>query len=477
MALEPPEGRWVGDSYRVTWPKTGIQIDYDRFSYSSAGIMASAVFRRIENGELYLLTRTRYNLETSDRIGPILQRLSTQAQGKKHLAGVPWSTVLESAGGKALDAHRTGTPAKKFSQIKPIVLPRFCLKPYVGRNKPTTLAAEGGTGKTWMAMAAALTMCQKVDITGWKVGPPVNVLFGDWENDEQLFWKRITAICVGNGVDLSDIQDTLHYRNLKGVPLIEAISSLSKECEELEIGFCAWDSLFYACGGMINDANAVGTCYTAAGRLKALHKPTGLVLPIPQLFVTHLSKETMQNGRQEGKRKSPIGSVFVENGSDYVFSLEQPTQMGDLDDDDSPEKFVLVTAEKVNHGRYEKTHAYRILFTNDPQDPDETIMVEFGKVDPISVPDFADKLPVTTRIMGTLRSGARLSPLAIATALGMPQLEPGSEDDDEEKARVKREQREFRSKVRVGISRLRQRQKLAVFQDGTYGLLDSFRHD
>ena len=474
MALERPESKWVGDGYRVFYPATGIEIYYDRFAYSSAGIMASAVFRRFDGKDFYLLTRTRYNLETSDRIGPILNRLSAQAAGKQHLAGVNWSTVLEAAGALALDAFRTGTPAKKFKNITPITLPRYFLKPYVGRNKPTTIAAEGGTGKTWVAIAAALTACQSKNITGWKVGPPVNVLFGDWENDEQLFWKRVTALAIGNGIDLADLQDTLHYRNLKGVPLIEAISSLSKECEELQIGFCAWDSLFYACGGMINDANSVGLCYTAAGKLKALHQPTGLVLPIPQLFVTHLSKDTMRTDRQEGKRKSPIGTIFVENGSDYVYSLEQPTQTGDMDDDVDPEKYILVTCEKVNHGRYEKTHAYRVIFTNDPQDPDETISVEFQKVEPIDVPDFASKLPMTTRVLGQLRNGVRLTPIGIAQS--MPDFPQHEDDEDEdEKRRIEKMQKDFRTAVRVACSRLKAKKRVFVFPDGRYGLAD-FAH-
>jgi hypothetical protein len=43
------------------------------------------------------------------------------------------------------------------------------------------------------------------------------------------------------------------------------------------------------------------------------------------------------------------------------------------------------------------------------------------------------------------------------------------EDEDEEK-RVNREQRDFRGKIRVAISRLAQRGRIYPFQDGTYGL-------
>ena len=139
-----------------------------------------------------------------------------------------WSTVVEAAGAMALDAFRTGTPAKKASDILPLTLPRYFLKPYVGRSRPTTVAAAGGTGKSYWAMAAAITAAQAgKNIVGWRNATPCNVLYGDWEGDEQLFWKRIMALLIGNGVDESAIRDTLFYRNLKGVPLIEAVSSLA----------------------------------------------------------------------------------------------------------------------------------------------------------------------------------------------------------------------------------------------------------
>ena len=84
------------------------------------------------------------------------------------------------------------------------------------------------------------------------------------------------------------------------------------------------------------------------------------------------------------------------------------------------------------------------------------------------MPDFADKLPMTSRVLGTLRGGVKLSPLKIAEAAGM--LPHQSDEDDEEQKRVDREQREFRTKVRVAISRLAQRGRVYRFQDGTYGL-------
>ena len=87
MTLERPDGRWVGDAYRVVYPTTGIQIDYDRFNYTGQGIMVSAVFRRRDGANTYLLTRTRYNLETSDRIGPILNRVAAQRRGSSTWTG------------------------------------------------------------------------------------------------------------------------------------------------------------------------------------------------------------------------------------------------------------------------------------------------------------------------------------------------------------------------------------------------------
>ena len=467
MALERPDSGWVGDTYRVTYPTTGIQIDFDRFAYSYAGVTVSAVFRRLDQGQVFLLTRTRYNLETSERIGPILNRLAAQAQGKAHLQGVPWGTVLEVAGALALDAFRTGTPAKKASAIVPLHIPRFFLKPYVGRSRPTTVAAAGATGKTYFAMASAITACQPKDLVGWKAGLPVRVLYGDWEGDEQEFWKRIMCLLLGNGVDESAIRDTLYYRNLKGVPLVEAAGSLSREVEELGIGYAVWDSLFYATGAGLNDPKAVGETFTAAGKLKALYPPAGVKLPIPQLFVTHLSKETMKNERLDGKRLSPSGTAFIENSCDYVFSMEQPTQTGGLDDDESPEKYVLFTAEK-SAGKFTKQHAYKMLFTPDPDDEDETVAVEFQRVEPLDVPDFAEKLPLTTRVLGTLRSGLKLTPVQIAEMAGMAQHLPDEEED--EFKRVERERKDFRTKVRVAMSRLHARKLIVPFQDGSYGI-------
>ncbi len=194
-SIGQPEVTKFGDAVRLLWPDVGIRIEFEDFSHYSQGLWADITVANITDGVATLLHASRLNVlsvPNRNQVG--------MALGKRGIR-VDWGVILEQACFRAIERYREGEPAYDLREVNPFERPRWFLKPYVEHSGPTVLFAPGGTGKTYLAEAMAVTASSGRNILGFLNGPPVPVLYLDWETDRYTHKERTAAICNSAQID------------------------------------------------------------------------------------------------------------------------------------------------------------------------------------------------------------------------------------------------------------------------------------
>jgi len=381
------------EAYRYTWEDIGVRAEFDRFQDKSEGIYAEMVVASImDEAKPSLLHAGRLNLLSAvSRQGAVR---SLQAMG----ANVDWNAALEQACFLAVQEYRNGEPAIDLRTVDPYERPRWLVKPYLEHGGPTVLFAPGGTGKTYLAGAIAITAASGRHVAGWLYGDPQPALFLDWETDKWAHAERLQAICVGAGIKE---RPPIYYRRMYA-PLAESASSVRKEAERLGAGMVVYDSLGAACGGELESAETVLKFFNA---VRSIGRPA--------LVVSHVSKATANAPRNQ--RLSPFGSIYSENAARNTWSMHR------AGDEDSDQAAVALIHEKTNNGRYQKRHAYSFQFDNVLDDDENEILVrvEIKAVSMSDVPEFDVKQSLPDRITACLKGGS-LTPQEIAERLDAP---------------------------------------------------------
>lgn len=415
----------IGGVSRWTWPVTGVQIDFEHFAEHREGLWAEAVFAQVIGDRAKFVTRARLNLLSSPNRQSVLRDLTDSAPG------VPWLKVLQHACFLATEHHRTGDPPIDLMAQVPSTRTRWALKPYIEHAGPTTLFGPGGAGKTYLADAMAVSVAADVPVLGFPAaGGPQNVLLLDWESDDATHYERIMAIQTGHNIT-ENLDGRIFYLQMK-TPLATAAGWLTKFVAEKRIALAFADSLSLACGGELEAAAEILRCFGAARALGC-----------PFAFVTHLTNQQATAAEESGgKGLRPFGSIFTVNQSRNCWCAVGAGERGAL------ERHINLTHTKSNW-RYQKDHAYRMEFVNDPSDEDQVASCTFTPVDPLDVAAFAGHQSLAQRVLHDFRHGA----LPIAAVI---QRYPGEKPDS----------------VRSTVSNLKKQGLLFEVTRGVYGRAD-----
>ena len=112
------------------------------------------------------------------------------------IGGVGWDEILEYVCVMVLDKHREGTPTIKLADHSMPEGLKFRLNPLLQEHQATLLFGEGDTGKSWLAIYFCLLVCLGLCRLGMEAEPG-NVLYLDYETDEDTLWERVDMICAG----------------------------------------------------------------------------------------------------------------------------------------------------------------------------------------------------------------------------------------------------------------------------------------
>ena len=382
-----------GDTYKVTWPKSIASLTVDGLRDSSWGVEGMVtVSIAAGDKERNLWGPVKVTLTKTGDIMQLGRSLFEQCP----MESPSWASMLRDAFGAVLTHWRDGTAPIPLADIPEPDGPRYLISDFLLEHQTTMLAAEGASGKSYFALALAVSVASGIPLLGGRLAPweSAPVLYIDWETDGATQSERVHRICRGLG--LMDVPANLHYwRAYRS--LMDMSRAIKRRAAELEAGLVIIDSIAPACGAEMEKSD------TAIRALNAISE----LYPATRLVISHLSKANREGRASDA---TPFGSIFFRELPRGGWTLTR-TQL-----EDSDEVQCALMHTKVNMGKKLAPIAYRMTFRDD--DP---TAVEFHRMALEDNADLADHASLPRRIIALMRSERRQLPaMEIAELLGVP---------------------------------------------------------
>jgi 5S rRNA maturation endonuclease (ribonuclease M5) len=240
--------------------------------------------------------------------------------------------------GSMMNMHHDMVPLWGFDDPSPLP---WLVEGIIPEGYVSILAADGGVGKSYIALYMAIQLALGQSVLGLRVRRS-RVLIVDVELDEDELKRRTLRVLRGIGVDVDDsrLPGQLFYHQPEGAITDVAVASKIEQLIELhDIGFVLLDSLTVA---MSADASSQHDVVDIMRRIKGW----GTVLAID-----HVSNR-MAEGNAAFAR--PFGSTFKRNMARCVLSLAKVDGGGRI-----------MRSNKNNFGGDQKVLTYVLHFDED----------------------------------------------------------------------------------------------------------------
>lgn len=380
--LSKPELSQTVDGYELKW-SAGIEASVERLVEHRDELTAEVTFRSVRVPRPGLLHRARLNLMSSQ------SRKTLASALEKREVDLDWSAMLEQLCFLVSDHYRRGDPEIDLREYCEMPATRWLLEPFVESGGPTVLFADGGTGKSMVALAIATSIASGTPILGTLRSPAVPVLYLDWETDTATANERLRALCAGAGI--FPIPPVFYRRQVASLP--ESAAEIRRVIQKRGIGFVIVDSLGAARGGEPESADVTIRTFAAARSFG-----------VPWLAVDHVTK---QAGNDATK---PFGSAFTANLARLTWSMDKSDEAGE-----STVKVALMS-RKSNNVYRQKPLGYQLAFERD----EDGILwsVGFKALDVATDIDMGHRASLSDQIRMALKSGG-LSVKEMNDATGM----------------------------------------------------------
>jgi hypothetical protein len=223
------------------------------------------------------------------------------------------------------------SPTQTIPHLVPFLLPE---------KRPTILYGPGGTGKSMLAVTAAVAVAAGGTLLGWQCEQG-EVLYLDWETEEGDIASRVHR--VANGMSLAKVP-TIHYMNMIH-PLSQRMAEVARVIARHEVRLVIIDSVGMASSAQRDGADA---SEGAVRFFRGLRE-----LGVASLLIDHVTGEDMKRS----STPKPYGSVYKYNAARNAFEIRQ------RDDTIVGNHVAVLTHQKSNLG---------------PKHPDIEVEYEYG---------------------------------------------------------------------------------------------------
>ncbi len=247
-------------------------------------------------------------------------------------AGVGWRDLIDAFCVEVEARESAGPSLVWIGNLPAPIDGGWLIEGLVERNQTTSIHADGGVGKSWLALAAAVSVTAGIEVLpGYAPTRTCKAIYCDYETDEDTMNKRVQQIARGMGIDAPDIG----YVRMD-MPFADSVEFLLQMVQENDAGLVVVDSVEAAMAG--STSAGAGLNEGPAKMNRALRR-----LGISALLIDHISSE--QSGQKEVVRKA-YGSIFKRNWVRLAYHLKQARETGD----DDVRHLALYTAKR-NNGR------------------------------------------------------------------------------------------------------------------------------
>ena len=325
--------RWrferIGLGYRVTADTIKTEIRVTRLKRSSGELHGEIRVTtdmkgvKTNNGVLHVSRTNLSSSTTRERLAKLLEKRTVGFD-------MDWYDGIETLCQDVMVEESTGQPYVEVGQeAHKAEGETYLVEPLIPANVPSIIYAEGGSGKSVIALANALSIK-----TGWQYIPgfrPVTtgqVLYLDWETDANVINRRIQRISAGAGQPSPKI---LYRRCIR--PLYEEAEEIANHAAERGVIFMVIDSAGMAMGGAGERGDANENTLRMFDAIRHINVTTQII--------DHVSK---QESRLKGKVRGrlPYGSIYKINLSRSAWEV-RTTVSGD-DEDRMTATFIHVKA-------------------------------------------------------------------------------------------------------------------------------------
>lgn len=355
--LPKPEITSLGDVYELVWKGEHIRAGIKNVMEHSNGLSGELVLTDTATAKTLSLGRLNFLSDiTKDKL---IKRL-------KGNSPLDWEGIIGTISETVIFRHRSGNEALRKADLPEIVDDPYRVYPIILEGQPTIYYGFGGSLKSYHTMLIALLTQNGITFLGLdpKQG---NCLWLDFENDDQTYSRRMTAVQEGlGGAEL----DFPLYKDCRGKTLTQLLLEIQKLVLENDIKLVVVDSMTMAAGGYEWEQSIA--YFKALATLKA-----------STVTVDHRAK-----GIDKGS--SPIGAVVKGNIARIVFEVTKGEPV-----EGSSGVDLAVKNKKNNDNAPLPLEGYRIEFDNGGGRV--THKVTFTKQDPRTVDNIISERKETTK--------------------------------------------------------------------------------
>jgi hypothetical protein len=293
----------IGSIRRFTTDEPQVRFDATNLLDSWGALSATLSVYCDADGHRGLITTERIAIVKGGERQSLAKRLHSHPNNRALGIGADtWTRLVEEACHELLKDHlRPAESVQLTGEFPADNFEQFLFAPFLlGGAVPTSLFGEGGSGKSWLALAIAASVSHGLSFIEGIEAPSrcVPVLWLDYENDERELRSRSARLTGGTPLA------GLFYVRGSG-SLADQADGIAARVAELGAGLVVVDSITGATGGA--DLNDNNTATRLHGALRQLNCPV--------LLIAHTAKNTRGGGI--------FGAVAFRDLSRLVWSVEK----------------------------------------------------------------------------------------------------------------------------------------------------------
>lgn len=357
----------------------GTLRGYVDVEYKAKGTPKGAPSERLA-GELVNLSSGRDRTQFANRLA-------------ERKGGLDWRNMVDAFCVEVERRDDEAEPAVWIGNLPAPIDGGWLVEGLLERNQNNSLHGDGSVGKSWIALALAVSVTTGLEILpGYRPMLRGTVLYLDWETDHHTLNGRVQQIARGAGIDPPDIL----YLRMDG-PFADNVERILALCQQFGVVLIIIDSVEAAMAGSVSAGAPPNEGPSKINR--GLRRLGG----ITSFLVDHISSEQAQ---QKGVARKAYGNIFKRNWVRLSFQLKQARE----GPGDGFNHLGLFCAKR-NNGREFEPVGLRWEIN------DEVCRWEREEIDD---PELEEALPPIERIAAYLKREGPSQPSAISEATGMP---------------------------------------------------------
>jgi hypothetical protein len=289
-----------------------------------------------------------------------------------------WRAIVVFACASVARDFRKPTPTIRLSEVPARGPVQYVVPLHVPERETTLMYGDGESGKSIFAVRIAASIATGQDVPWGCEVKTGNVLYLDWETNEDTVASRLRRVCAGMCID---VPDNIFYQQCFR-SLSDELPGIREQISKKHIALVVVDSIGFASDGPLTEDQ------TARSTINALRQMS----PATRLVVAHVSAET---ARMQSGSAAPFGSRFFWNGMRSGIEVRRSEDVvvdGRID--------VGLYHRKNNDGPKARPLGISVAFEG------EIGPIVFDQTELSDVPDLAARTSLSQRVLEALKRGS-----------------------------------------------------------------------